>query len=114
MARFLVAALFLQLVAPAVGSWIYGADRWIEICTAAGAKFVAAPTNDKGQRPTDKHAKDHCALCSVTGALNEFDAKQYLLAVAPHASPQDHAIESPIGGYSGHAILSRAPPSRSL
>ena len=110
-AQFLLAAVLLQALAPA---WAAATrdDRgpWSEVCTTAGSKWIKQSVQHEEQSSID-HASSHshCVFCSSTGASDSFDASGLL---SHHTNSK--IISEPalvfIGVFSGHSILSRAPP----
>ena len=110
-AQFLLAAVFLQALAPAWAATTRD-DRgsWSEVCTTAGSKWIKQSAQHEDQSSVD-HASSHkhCVFCSSTGASDSFDVSKLL---AHHTNSK--VISEPallfIEVFSGHSILSRAPP----
>ncbi len=127
-ARFLLAAVLLQALAPAWAGVRGSADKpLLEICTAVGTQWIkqgaqssdqssskpSAQTSD--QSSVDQSSVDHstshkhCVFCASTAAVDSFDASALLVnhtssdVVSPSAMPL-------VGIFSGHRIRSRAPP----
>jgi Protein of unknown function (DUF2946) len=118
-AKFLLAAVLLQAIAPALAaSMTEPADRgdgWSEICTVLGTKWVkqsdsSSSTKDSKKSSPSHYASDgHCIFCASTEALAVFDVSRLLDASACLAT-RTYADTLAARVFSGHSILSRAPP----
>ncbi len=113
-ARYLLAAILLQAVGPALAAAKSNADgevnRWTEICTVLGTKWVKQSVDHDEKSSASKHLSDgHCLFCASTEAVNAFDVTRFLAeassstTIAETTTQTDHR-------FSGHSILSRAPP----
>jgi hypothetical protein len=117
--RFLLAAVMLQAVAPALAaSMLKSADRgdgWSEVCTVLGTKWVKQSDGPIGSQNGNKLSQshhgsdDHCMFCAATEAVAVFDASR-LLAESASLSTRTYANAIAARAFSGHSILSRAPP----
>jgi hypothetical protein len=74
---------------------------------------VQTDTEENKSLPVSHAASDHCVFCSSTGAGAEFDASQHLVFHSIQSQRILTADHDLIVVFSGHAILSRAPPSYS-
>ena len=118
-ARFLLAAVLLQAVAPALAaSMLKSADRgdgWSEVCTVFGTKWVKqadGPGSSKDDTKSSQghHGSDgHCIFCAATEAVAVFDASR-LLDDSASIATRAYADAIAARTFSGHSILSRAPP----
>jgi Protein of unknown function (DUF2946) len=110
-AKFLLAAVLLQAMAP---SWAVtksqGSESLLEVCTAVGTQWVKQSTHDSDQPSVDHHsAHKHCVFCSSTGAADSFDASKLLVNHFSSEVPS-RFTSLVVQLFSGHSILSRAPP----
>jgi hypothetical protein len=111
-AKFLLAAVLLQALVPAWASVNTKAtsEPLLEVCTTVGTQWIKQSTHHNDQSSLDHHsAHKHCVFCASTGAADTFDASKLLVN---HFSSE---VPSPFTSlvvqlFSGHSILSRAPP----
>ncbi len=118
-ARFLLAAVLLQAVAPALAaSMVKSADRgdgWSEVCTVLGTKWVKQADGpisyEDGNKSSQAHhdSDGHCIFCAATDAVAAFDASR-LLDESASIATRSYANVIAARAFSGHSILSRAPP----
>lgn len=118
-AEFLLAAVLLQAVAPALAASIVKptsrGDGWSEVCTMFGTKWVKQSDDpskaEDSQRSSQSHnASDgHCIFCASTEAVALFDASR-LLDESASLATRTYANTLAARVFSGHSILSRAPP----
>jgi hypothetical protein len=112
-----VVAVLMAALAPSISHALGTNDgaTWVEICTAAGAKWVKAggQIGDKSPVPSGAHALDHCPYCSLHADAIAIPAAP--AATVPVLRP---AHDLPIGFLAAprtlHAWVSaqpRAPPS---
>jgi hypothetical protein len=62
-------AILLMSLAPAVSQALHapGSSRWVEVCTANGAKLVSPDGTDSDDTgPTAAHTLEHCPYCSLS------------------------------------------------
>jgi hypothetical protein len=121
-AKFLFAAVLLQAVAPALAaSIVKPADRgdgWSEICTVFGTKWVKqsdSPSSTKDSKKSSQNhytSDGHCVFCASTEALAVFDVSR-LLSASARLATCTYADTLAARVFSGHSILSRAPPALS-
>ena len=113
--KFLLAAILLQAVAPVFSANKSGSDfqdnGWSEVCTVLGTKWVKQSTKlDDGDSTSAPHsALKHCLFCTSTEPIQSFDI------LGLNVESVSSAINIPVetffvGLFSGHRILSRAPP----
>jgi hypothetical protein len=110
-AKFLLAAVLLQSLAPAwAGVNNKGNEPLLEVCTTAGTQWIKQSTHHNDQSSLDHHsAHKHCVFCASTGAADTFDASK--LFVNHFSSEVPSRFTSLfVQLFSGHNILSRAPP----
>ena len=77
-AKFLLAAVVLQALAPAwAGVNNKGTEPLLEVCTTAGTQWIKQSTHHNDQSSLDHHsAHKHCVFCASTGAADAFDASK--------------------------------------
>ena len=119
LAKFLLAAVLLQAVAPAMAAIIVQpanrGDGWSEVCTVFGTKWVkqsddSSKAEDSQKSSQSHNATDgHCIFCASTEAVAVFDASRFLAESASLAT-RTYANTLAARVFSGHSILSRAPP----
>jgi len=108
LSRWLVAALLLQSLMPAMAGMRSGDGmRWAEVCVSSGVKWVQM--SDASQAQFSHVAADHCVLCAATGAADEFDVSAYLSDVATD-SPSIRRDRTPVLTFFAFQRQSRAPP----
>ena len=110
-AKCLLAAVLLQALAPVWASVnTKGADPLLEVCTAVGTHWIKQGTDKNEPSTLDQNsAHKHCVFCASTGASNSFDASKLL--VNHTSSDVISELVLPLAlVFSGHSILSRAPP----
>jgi hypothetical protein len=110
-AKFLLAAVLLQALAPAwAGVNTKSTEPLLEVCTTAGTQWIKQSTHHNDQSLLDHHsAHKHCVFCASTGAADTFDASK--LFVNHFSSEVPSRFTSLfVQLFSGHSILSRAPP----
>ena len=117
--KFLIAAVLLQSITPALAAGMAPSpashEGWAEICTVLGTKWVKQNVDKsfdkRGEKlPLDQHSgSDHCIFCMSTGALDAFDASNLKDEVRA-SSIFTYADTLAARAFSGHSILSRAPP----
>jgi len=110
-AKFLLAAVLLQALAPAwAGVNTKSTEPLLEVCTTAGTQWIKQSTHHNDQSSLDHHsAHKHCVFCASTGAADTFDASK--LFVNHFSSEVPSRFTSLfVQLFSGHSILSRAPP----
>lgn len=117
--KFLLVAVLLQAVAPSLAaSKIKSAgngNEWSEICTVLGTKWIkqfdSGGFDQRDEKSSKAHhdSSKHCVFCSSTEALASFNAFSYLdePPTLITFSPSSFLVA---GVFSGHSILSRAPP----
>ncbi len=108
LAGFVLFALLLQMVLPAIASAASPtSERWVEVCAASGVKWVKV---DAGHDDQQHAASDHCVLCAASGPVPEFDVRRYLPTEIgnPHLAQYSAGF---IPSFPGHATHSRAPPT---
>jgi hypothetical protein len=110
-AKFLLAAVLLQALAPAWASInSKGSDPLLEVCTAAGTQWIKQGIDKNDPSMLDQHsAHKHCVFCASTGATDAFDASKLLVNHISTEVPS-RFISLFVRLFSGHSILSRAPP----
>jgi len=110
-AKFLLAAVLLQALAPAwAGANNKNTEPLLEICTTAGTQWVKQSTHQNDQSSLDHHlAHKQCVFCSSTGAADAFDASKLLVNHFSSEVPS-RVTSLVVQLFSGHSILSRAPP----
>ena len=110
-AKFLLAAVLLQALAPAwAGASSKSTESLLEICTTAGTHWIkqAADNNDSSLLD-HQSAHKHCVFCASTGAADSFDASKLLVNHTSSDVISKCALPL-VRVFSGHSILSRAPP----
>jgi len=110
-AKFLLAAVLLQALAPAwAGVNIKSTEPLLEVCTTAGTQWIKQSTHHNDQSSLDHHsAHKHCVFCASTGAADTFDASKLLVNHFSSEVPS-RFTSLVLQLFSGHSILSRAPP----
>jgi hypothetical protein len=110
-AKFLLAAVLLQALAPAWASVkSVGAEPLLEVCTTAGTQWIKQSTQLNDQSLLDHHsAYKHCVFCASTGAADTFDASKLFVNHSSSEVPSRFTLLV-VRLFSGHSILSRAPP----
>lgn len=109
--RLLIAVMLLQLALPSWAAFSsMGKAGWIEVCATGGIKWIKLSDADASGASSSHSQSDHCLLCASTGAAPEFDAQRFLSASFLEETSV-HWLEPAYRRYSGHAILSRAPPA---
>jgi hypothetical protein len=117
--KLLLVAVVLQAVVPSFAAGKVRSagttDSWSEVCTALGTKWVKQPDNSSSEQldentPQAHHASgDHCVFCSSTEALSLNNAPLFCDDHTTHSTfLSTDALKVSI--FSGHNILSRAPP----
>jgi len=110
-AKFLLAAVLLQAVAPAwAGANNKSPEPLLEVCTTAGTEWIKQSTQQNDQSSPDHHsAHKQCVFCASTGAADTFDASKLLVNHFSSEVPS-RFTSLVVQLFSGHSILSRAPP----
>ena len=118
-AKFLFAALVPQAIAPALAANIVkpvgGDDGWTEVCTVFGTKWINQAYITHGTNESEKSSKSHdasaghCIFCASTEALAVIDVAR-LVDESDSLATQTYANTPAARVFSGHSILSRAPP----
>jgi hypothetical protein len=110
-AKFLLAAVLLQALAPAwAGANNTSTEPLLEICTTAGTQWIKQGIDNNDPPSIDHHAAHkHCVFCSSTGAADTFDASKLLVNHFSSEVPSRFTSLF-VQLFSGHSILSRAPP----
>jgi hypothetical protein len=110
-AKFLLAAVLLQALAPAwAGVSNNRTESLLEICTTAGTHWIKQAVDNNDPTLLDHHsAHKQCVFCASTGATDSFDASKLLVTHTSSDVISERAL--PLASvFSGHSILSRAPP----
>ncbi len=118
-AKFLLAAVLLQATAPALAASIIKptgrGNGWSEVCTVFGTKLVKQSDDPRkaedSQRSSQSHnaSDEHCIFCASSEAVAVFDASR-LLDESALLATRTYANTLAARVFSGHSILSRAPP----
>jgi Protein of unknown function (DUF2946) len=112
----LLFAAFAPLLSHAVRASATGSG-WVEICTAAGSKWVqaeAATSSQPGAEPDALHVLEHCPYCSVQAhlpALLPGPAPTFATSTpgsAAHSLQPSHLPGRPVWALASP----RGPPSR--
>lgn len=110
-AKCLLAAVLLQALAPAwAGINAKSAETLLEVCTTSGTHWIKQGIDNNDPSSIDQHAAHkHCVFCASTGAADTFDASKLLVN---HFSSEVPSRFTSLFAqlFSGHSILSRAPP----
>ncbi len=117
--KFLLVAVLLQAVAPALAATKVksagNGSGWSEICTVLGTKWIkqsdsgSLEQHDEKSSKADHDSSEHCVFCFSTEALPLFKAPSYRYEhpTLVTFSPSKFLVARV---FSGHVILSRAPP----
>ena len=110
-AKFLLAAVLLQALAPAwAGVSNKRTESLLEICTTAGTHWIKQAVDNNDPTVLDHHsAHKQCVFCASTGAADTFDASKLLVNHFSSEVPS-RFTSLVVQLFSGHSILSRAPP----
>ena len=110
-AKFLLAAVLLQALAPAwAGVSNKRTESLLEICTTAGTHWIKQADDNNDPTVLDHHsAHKQCVFCASTGAADTFDASKLLVNHFSSEVPS-RFTSLVVQLFSGHSILSRAPP----
>ena len=117
--KFLLVAVLLQAVAPSLAASKFksagNGNELSEICTVLGTKWIkqfdsgGLDQHDEKSSKAHHDSSKHCVFCSSTEALASFNAFSYLdeHPTLVNFSPSNFLVARV---FSGHIILSRAPP----
>ncbi len=110
-AKCLLAAVLLQALAPAwAGINAKSAETLLEVCTTTGTHWIKQGIDNNDPSSIDQHAAHkHCVFCASTGAADTFDASKLLVNHFSSEVPSRFTSLF-VQLFSGHSILSRAPP----
>jgi hypothetical protein len=110
-AKCLLVAILLQALAPAwAGVNHKGAKPLLEVCTSTGTHWITQAVDNNDSSLLDQHtAHTHCVFCASTGAADTFDLSKLLANPFSSDVPSFSTLLF-VRLFSGHSILSRAPP----
>jgi hypothetical protein len=61
-----ILAVLMGLLAPSLGHALAAGagDRWVEVCSTQGSRWIQTGDDGTGRAPGSAHASEHCAYCS--------------------------------------------------
>ena len=119
-ARIAALAMALAALAPAITHALAAAHgehhRWVEVCTATGARMLPVPTDAEGAPiAPNAHPIDHCPYCSPGASPDALPASPAAAMPAGIASQfvPSAFLHAPRPQHAWLAARPRAPPAAS-